>query len=66
MRSDVAATEEAEVVEAVTDGTVPGVAEASLGGIYPTINRRMTEVDGSPGEAAEAATVEVPDDVTGA
>ena len=49
------------MVEAVTDGTNPGGAEASSGGIYPTINRRMTEVDGSPGEAAEAATEEATD-----
>ena len=58
MRIDVAATEEAEVVEAVTDGTVPEVAEASSIGRNPTITMRMTEVEGSPGEVAEAATEE--------
>ena len=65
-RRNVAATEEAEVAEAVMDGTVPGVAEASSGGIYPTINRRMTEVDCSPREAVEAETEEAPDEATGA
>ena len=46
------------VADAVSDGTVPEVAEASSGGLYPTINLRMTEVEGSPGEVAEAVTEE--------
>ena len=46
------------VADAASDGTVPEVAEASSGGRNPTINLRMTEVEGSPGEVAEAATEE--------